>query len=158
MIAIDAEKKQLQKKYDDDVSSYKGKCVELRKQLLDKEEENLELKRKLGKSMIENKKLQDQHTKMHREFFFSMAISLASKGIYSNADLNTLYEEILFVEYKNWNKWLESRLVTCKIEDDNNNNNNNNSEKNGSVTPLGTPARRKQPPRSVKKKKLFGLF
>jgi len=155
LICVDNEMRDLEEKYDRDVNGYKGKVDALQKQLYEKEAENLELKRELGRVMIENKRLQEQQSSMHREFFFSMAISiklsLASKGIYSNADLNMLYEQILFVEYKKWNKWLEEKLNNHKLED------KKEIERNR-TTPLATPTRRVQPKRSARKKKLFGLF
>jgi hypothetical protein len=91
----------------------------LRQQLASKEEENLAMKEQMGQLRMENKRLQDAQNKMHREFFFSLALSiklsLAAQGVYSNADLNVLYEQILLEPYGQWTRTIEAKLMASQM-------------------------------------------
>jgi hypothetical protein len=77
------------------------------------------MKEEMGQLRMENKRLQDAQNKMHREFFFSLALSiklsLAAQGIYSNADLNVLYEQILQEPYGQWTRTIEAKLVASQM-------------------------------------------
>lgn len=110
---------ELKEQHEADTESYRGQCAELRQQLAAKEEENLAMKEEMGQLRSENKRLQDAQNKMHREFFFSLALSiklsLAAQGIYSNADLNVLYEQILQEPYGQWTKTIEAKLVASQM-------------------------------------------
>lgn len=103
----------------------------------------MQLKEEMAQLKMENKRLQDNQNKMHREFFFSLALSiklsLAAQGIYSNADLNLLYEQILNEPFANWTKQIETKLIASQMEQ---------------------PAARQQqaPAKTPQKKGLFGFF
>ena len=127
---------------------------QLCQQLRDKESETLELKREVGVLKQDNIRLQDAQNNMHREFFFSLALSiklsLAQQGIYSNADLNQLYESVLSEPYANWTGAIERQLVLSQMS----------VEK-----PVSTPVRRPQQqqqqqhtPASSRKRFLGGFF
>ena len=88
---------------------------------------------------------------MH-SFFFSLALSiklsLAQQGIYSNADLNLLYEHVLSEPYSNWTSAIERKLVESQMTVES--------------KPVATP-RKQQPttastPASKKKGFLGGFF
>lgn len=149
LVSLGRQHVELKERYAEDTESYRSQCAELRQQLQDKEEENLALREENGQLRLENKRLQETQNRMHREFFFSMALSiklsLAQQGIYSNADLNLLYESILTEPYAQWTKAIEARLVASQITVP-------GEQPNKPAQPAPAPAP------TPKKKGLFGLF
>ncbi len=135
---------ELKDQHEADTDSYRSQCSELRQQLQAKEEENLAMKEQMGQLRMENARLQEAQNKMHREFFFSLALSiklsLAAQGIYSNADLNVLYEQILLEPYGAWTKTIEAKLIASQMP-----------------APQQTPSRPQAPSKGVPAKK-NGLF
>jgi len=162
----------LKEHYHRDTQSLREQCHELKTQLSAKEDECMLLKEELGRLRVENKRLQEGQHKMTREFFFSLALSiklsLAQQGCYSNVDVNSLYEQILSVEYSQWHKWLETQLRSSELEASKGQppaggmavGATVDQEEMPVMTPMGAPTRRAQPERSAKKKTGFlgGLF
>ena len=146
---VGREHEELREKHEVDSESYRVQVSDLRQQLALKEEENLEIREEMAQLKQDNRRLQEAQSRMHREFFFSLALSiklsLAQQGIYSNADLNLLYEQVLSEPYGNWTRAIESMLKQSQLE----------------TTTTQTPARRAPPAApqgSARKKGLFGLF
>ena len=148
LMRMSRDQEELREKHENDTESYRTQVGELRQQLAHKEEEALEMKEEMAHLRQENRRLQEAQSRMHREFFFSLALSiklsLAQQGIYSNADLNLLYEQILSEPYGQWTQAIEQKLKQSQLEDTS-----------------STPARQNTGPSprgSAKKKGLFGLF
>lgn len=159
LMEVGGQFQELKVNYKRDTHALREECSELKATLSARDEEIMQLKAEVGQLRVENKRLQDGQHKMHRELFFSMALSiklsLAQQGCYSNADLNMLYEQILSVEYSQWHKWLEQTLRKSEVEAATAAPAASAEEHHVPSTPLGAPTRRAQPERSTKKKGFF---
>lgn len=152
-----AQHHELREKHEADTDSYRNQCDELRAQLQAKEDETLQLKQEVGQLQLDNKRLQEAQNRMHREFFFSLALSiklsLAQQGIYSNADLNMLYELVLAEPYSAWTQVIEKKLVELQMPVDPQMQHHHYHQpqgRGGAAAPPVTP--------NKKKGGLFGLF
>ena len=103
----------LQQQHEADSEAYRSQSTELRQELAARAAEATQLRQ-------ENARLLAAQAAMHREFFFSLALSiklsLAGQGIYSNADLNLLYEAVLSEPCASWTRIIEQRLSASQLQ------------------------------------------